>query len=431
MSRVKKNKEINFADIGANILREEEKSKPDKNKKNTKPAKQKKIIDAIKFKNMIKKSQPISIYRKIAFTFVALTIILATVVFYFSIVGVKITIIPNKERTISSFIATVMDKTSNSNAKGLNMAGMVEPTMVEIQQTFATTGKEVKSVNVVGKVTIYNNRTTSQPLIKTTRLSSPDGRIYRLQETVTVPARGKIENIQVYADTASKEMEIEPTKFIIPGLNKSAQELVYAQSFDSFNYQEIGDAIISEADLVKAKEVLKKALLEKAAVISDDKKYQVYDNIKYDIDDNAITYTTDAKAGDESADFVMAAKAQAAIVAFNTKDVVALAKLKIEESIANDKQLLSFDENNFTFTVDRYDLATGMADLKIEAVAQMILKDGADIINPERLAGLNRAQLDDYLSSLREVAGYEIKFTPNWLNKVPSLVDHIKVEIEK
>ena len=61
----------------------------------------------------------------------------------------------------------------------------------------------------------------------------------------------------------------------------------------------------------------------------------------------------------------------------------------------------------------------------------MVLKDGADIINPERLIGLSREQLDDYLSARSEIAGYEVKFTPSWINKVPSLVDHIKIEIAK
>jgi len=127
----------------------------------------------------------------------------------------------------------------------------------------------------------------------------------------------------------------------------------------------------------------------------------------------------------------VSAKAQAAIVAFNTKDVEAVAKLKLEESLPDDKQVSSFDENNFTFAFDRYDLDSAIADLKVEAVAQMILKDGTDIINPDKLVGLTREQLDDYLSSLREVAGYEIKFTPNWISKVPGLVDHIKVEVAK
>ena len=91
----------------------------------------------------------------------------------------------------------------------------------------------------------------------------------------------------------------------------------------------------------------------------------------------------------------------------------------------------SFDKNNFQYSVDKYDVNRGTADLKIEVAAQMVLKEGTEIIKADRLVGLNRQQLDDYLSSLREVAGYEVKFTPNWINKVPSLLDHIKVEVAK
>lgn len=382
-------------------------------------------------KTMNSSHTPMSVYRKIAITFVALTIILAIVVVYFSIVSVKVVIIPNKERTTADFTAAVLDKAGQQSVQGLSLTGIVAEAAVSVSQTFQTQGKEIKDTAITGSVTIYNNRSSEQALIKTTRLLSPDGRLYRLNETVRVPAHGKVENVPVYADKSDTSMEIEPTKFTIPGLNKASQELVYAESTEKFSYHEVGDAVISAADLAAAKDALKKELADKVSKISDDTKYQFYDNVISNVSDEATTYSTSAKEGDKTGEFTMSAEAKGVVVAFNTKDVAALAKLKIEETIPDDKQLQGFDTNNFQFSVEGYDLSKGTANLKVTASAQMILKDGTDIIDPNRLVGLTRAQLDDYLSSLREVAGYEVKFTPNWIKKVPSLVDHIKVEVAK
>ncbi|OGF28658.1 hypothetical protein A2477_00475 [Candidatus Falkowbacteria bacterium RIFOXYC2_FULL_47_12] len=421
MAQRKNSKDINFANFSEKKMEENR-------------VEQKKVIKKVQKNNsktMNTTHSPMSVYRKIAITFVVLTIILALVVVYFSIVSVKVVIIPNKERTTASFTATVLDKASQQTAPGLSLTGVVEQAAVSVSQTFQTQGKEVKDTAVSGNVTLYNNRSSEQALVKTTRLLSPDGRLYRLNETVHVPAHGKVENVSVYADKSDASMEIEPAKFTIPGLNKASQELVYAESTEKFSYHEIGDAVVSEADLTQAQAVLKKELSDKAGKISQDTKYQFYDNVIANVSDEAVVYSTPAKAGDKIGEFSMSAEAKGAVVAFNTKDVAALAKLKIEENLPDDKQLDGFDANSFQFSVEGYDLNTGTADLKVNANAQMILKDGTNIIDPNRLIGLTRAQLDDYLSSLREVAGYEVKFTPNWINKVPSLVDHIKVEVAK
>ncbi|OGF18511.1 hypothetical protein A3G56_03060 [Candidatus Falkowbacteria bacterium RIFCSPLOWO2_12_FULL_45_10] len=376
-------------------------------------------------------SRPISIYRKIAITFIVLTLLLAAVVVYFSIVSVKIVIIPNKERTAANFLATVKDAKSQASPSGAVINGLVEKIFLSAEESFGALGKEVNSAEVVGTVTIYNKTNSDQPLIKTTRLLSPDDKLFRLKQTVRVPANGQLEKVEVYADQAAKEMAIAPTKFIIPGLNQTKQDLIYAESASPFEYRELGETLVSAEDLQKAKEILTKQLADKLQAMTAAPKYQNYDNVISKVNDNAIIFNTAAKLGDKVKEFRMSAATEAAIVAFNTNEVAELARQKVAESLPDDKRLESFDKNNFQYSVDKYDVNRGTADLKIEVAAQMVLKEGTEIIKADRLVGLNRQQLDDYLSSLREVAGYEVKFTPNWINKVPSLLDHIKVEVAK
>jgi len=59
------------------------------------------------------------------------------------------------------------------------------------------------------------------------------------------------------------------------------------------------------------------------------------------------------------------------------------------------------------------------------------LKNSAGIIKKNNLAGLNLEQVNVYLKSLPEVAGYEIKFFPSFIKKMPNLVDRIEIVIKK
>ncbi len=378
-------------------------------------------------------TRPINIYRKIAVSFIILTLILVAVVVYFSVVSVKIVIIPNKERTTTSFIVSVKDESNTNPTQGLSVKGIIEGVPVHINDTFKTEGKEVKDTEISGFVTIYNKHTSDQPLIKTTRLLTEDGRLYRLKQTVRVTAGSQVENVAVYADKDDQSMEIaeDKVKMTIPGLWAGLQDKIYAESAGPIKLQELGDTMISAGDLQKAKDNLKTKLLEKVSKLADVKKYKGKDTVIYDISEDKIKFETTAKAGDKVENFTMSASVDAVIVAFDAEDIKSISQIKAEEALPDDKQLESFDRDNFEYSVDRYDIEAKVADLKVEAIAQMILKGGTDIIKPEKLVGLDREQLDDYLSSLREIAGFEVKFTPSWLNKVPSLVDHVKIEIAK
>jgi hypothetical protein len=72
-----------------------------------------------------------------------------------------------------------------------------------------------------GKVTVYNKQKVAQTLIKTTRLESPDGKIYRIRENVKVPAAtgdkpGTLE-VTIFAESAGPEYNRKsPTDFTIP-----------------------------------------------------------------------------------------------------------------------------------------------------------------------------------------------------------------------
>src|SRR5690606_9666825 len=146
---------------------------------------------------------------------------LAAAVVYFSLVSVKIVIYPNKERTTADFTARVVNEGAAVTAGEASVPGQVAGVQLTVTDTFPATGKQTENVTVGGTVTVINNSSRNQPLVATTRLLSPNGELFRIRNTVQVPARSTVENVEVYADQPSPEMEIGPTKFTIPGLSQS------------------------------------------------------------------------------------------------------------------------------------------------------------------------------------------------------------------
>lgn len=86
-----------------------------------------------------------------------------------------------------------------------------------------------------GTITILNAQAGPQTLIKNTRFESPEGLIYRIQESVTIPggspsAPGSV-RATVYADMGGEQYNIGPASFTVPGLRGSAAyNLVTAKS---------------------------------------------------------------------------------------------------------------------------------------------------------------------------------------------------------
>ncbi len=104
-----------------------------------------------------------------------------------------------------------------------------------VSQSVPAEGTETATVAAQGSVTIFNAQDKVQELIKNTRFESPDGKIYRIHDSITVPAGSTAApgtlKVTVYADAAGESYNIAPTTFTLPGLkNSDLFELVYAKS---------------------------------------------------------------------------------------------------------------------------------------------------------------------------------------------------------
>jgi hypothetical protein len=132
------------------------------------------------------------------------------------------------------------------------------------------TGTKTVTTKAVGKIVVYNEQLTLQRLIKNTRFESPVGKIYRINESISVPKAttksgkttpGSLE-VTIYADEAGAEYNSDPTDFSIPGLKNTPQaKLVYARSKGPLAGGASGTIkSVSDQDLKKAGDDLRVSL---------------------------------------------------------------------------------------------------------------------------------------------------------------------------
>ncbi len=376
-----------------------------------------------------KVSRPTGIYRKIAISFIVLTILFIAAILYLSVAKVSIVIVPSQEKLNDNLTVSVYDQAKASQASDQDIIGVVKQVDVLLNKTYPVSGKEVLGAEVTGKVAIINNYIKNQPLVATTRLLTADNKLFRVKTTVNVPAGGQIE-VEVYADEAKPEMAIGPTNFTIPGLWAGLQDKIYGQSKTAMTYTEKVKQTITQNDIDLAVKDLKENLVSQAkdqigATFKD------YDQVIYQIDNNSVSQQFDSKVGEEKDSFNAQMKTKVTVVAFKGDKVYELARQKLTSVLPDDQSLIEFNKEDLTYSLNNINLPQSLATVNVAVSGKMSLKDNASIVDRNKLVGLTAEQLKQYLNKLPEIAGYEIKFSPSFINKVPSLVDRISIEIKK
>ena len=381
----------------------------------------------------IKPRRSIRLYRKIAYSFIALTFILLAVVFYFSFIKVTIVLIPNQERISNNMIIDIFNNEEDISDKSAAISGAVKIIDIEHTKAYPASGEEVIGEEVAGEVAIINNYTKNQPLVATTRLLSSDNKLYRIKDTVNVPAGGTV-TVDIYADEPSEKMATGPTKFTIPGLWAGLQDQIYAENTADIVYQQKVKKNIVQEDIDKSKLDIKEELLAKAKK-EINAMYEDYSQVIYKIDEDSISATVFTEVGDEKDEFSVSMEAEIMVVAFNDEESSDLAKQKFLATLADNKELISFDAEKIIYSLNNYNYEDGIATVSATFEGKVSIKENANIVEVDKILGLNKEQLDTYLSKKPELAGFEIKFKPSFLpeflQKVPRLVDKISIEIKK
>lgn len=358
---------------------------------------------------------------------------------YFFLPKAEVSINTKKEAV--SFEAEI---TADKNIDSIDKENGIIPAQVfqietEESRTFPSTGEKDVSEKARGKVVIYNQYSSSeQTLVKTTRLRSESGKIFRLTDTVIIPGatieEGKIvpnsREVYVEADEAGEAYNISPSKFTIPGLEGTPKYAgFYGQSTEAMSGGAKGVMkVATKADIDGATEVVSLELKNK---VKEEFLKKIPVELKL-LESSQILEvvesTSSLKADQPGKNFTITVKAKAWGMAFKEEDVTTVVKESIAGKISEDKFLIpstvKLEYGKSKIDKDRNE-AVFFCQVEAEAgwnIDENKLKSD--------LAGKNEIEVRQYLSSLAEVDVARVVFWPFWVKTIPSNKDRIKITIE-
>lgn len=376
-------------------------------------------------------AKSVNLYRRLVWRFIAFTAVLLLIVFYFSFSKLTIAISPKGETLSDNLLLKVQPLIATSTEENENdFREEVEGSVVELslteEKTFPATGEEFVGEEIAGQVSVINNSAKAQPLVATTRILSPDNKLYRLKEAVNVPAGGEV-TVDIYVEKPSEDLAIRPTTFTIPGLWLGLQDKIYAKSTEAFSYRQKVKKYIKASDIDRATKEMSDLLLQKAK--ANQKTLAGNEEVIYE-SLGPVSFEISAKAGETKDEFTVKAQATILAIKFSKKEVAKLTAAKLALVVPDDKELVEYSADNIVYSFDNYDTKTGVATIKASFGGTMVLKGDTEIIDRKQLVNLNRAQLEDYLKTFPEIKSYELKFSPSFINHAPRLPERINIEIK-
>ena len=362
-----------------------------------------------------------------------LSLLLISIIFFlatFAFDGATITIKPLKKETPISETYIVSE---------IERKDLLQSKIIEVDEEITIPKKTVKKVfrKAEGEVTVYNNfSASSQKFVKGTRLSTTDNKIYKIQETITVPGKsgdnaGSIK-VKVVADQDGVEYNIGPTKFTVPGLKASPKfKDFYAESEKTMRGGASGNvAEVSDVELQKGLADMKQKLIGAVQEKIDD---DVPESFVYNKDTLVLRTGKFEKVAEDDNTATYHQVATGTTIFFKRDEIVrrvlekqnsnesakpivkVLDTSKFEVSVSNQAEALT-SESQVTLTL------TGVAPAIYYPNKQQIL---------EYYAGRQVSEFNDIAKKFQFIDSAKRVIYPFWNTRFPSNISKITIDFEE
>jgi hypothetical protein len=363
----------------------------------------------------------VALYRKMFWRFSFLVAILLVAVFYFSIIRLEVVIESDQKSLEDSLNFYAYSDNTQVNIDRAVKAN-INRVELNLTEVFPSTGQKNLGGQVAGKVTIINNYNRNQPLVATTRLLTPNNKLFRIKNTVNVPAGGSLE-VEVYADDISSDMAIAPTKFTIPGLWEGIQDQIYAESYEPFVYDQEVIKFVAQSDIDKAIDLLNQSLIEEAKNRAKSSGSQK--NI-FDLDPSSVQVEISEEIGEEVDSFSVTIKGIVNIISLEEKDVIEVIKQRLAILDFNQERS-EVDTKSLNYELLNFNPSKSLAEIKVDFSAHTSSINDSQAFNKEHLVNLNENQIKAYLNNIPEIDSYDLIFKPKFFKRAPMFSSRITV----
>jgi hypothetical protein len=307
---------------------------------------------------------------------------------------------------------------------------IVATTSISKSKTLTLTETKKVEAKASGKIVIYNNY-SAEPvrLIKNTRFESAAGKIYRINQSITVPGKtgttpGSIQTT-VYADSVGAEYNSAPSDFTIPGFKGAPQyTTVYGRSSGAITGGASGNmSLASLSDINAAKDELALELAQEVKDKLSHEKMNGYIGLYTAVD---ITYA------DNEQELLQGSTSQYQVTA--TGHLMFANASEFAQTVAKDTRDYKGEPVRLDYT-DKLTYTRKDADRIATTQSLEILTEGAPRVVfltdeealKELVAGKKRSDFTALMKSVDSIEGAEIGFSPLWLSSFPDDTSKISI----
>ncbi|MFH1404652.1 MAG: hypothetical protein ABIH21_00960 [Patescibacteria group bacterium] len=368
---------------------------------------------------------PLAMYRHIAISFVVIVVAILAIVLYMSTVQATIRVMPVERQISTDFVLDIVKTPTRDN----EIRGRVVSLKIGKKESAVPSGEGIKEIEgqAKGNVIILNSTNKDQPLIKTTRLLTPDGVLFRVDSNVTVPAKGQVE-VGVYADVSGATGDVGPTKFTIPGLSASLQEVIYAQSSEPFSGGITTVNVISTEDIDSAKLGLKEKLKDEAKKILREEVGNLFAGETFYVE--VLDESSSVQAGEEASEFEVNMTVDVIGVFYDQTALKELAELQLYSQLQQGFAFSDIKTDELEATVEKYNTDEEQANVRVTFSGTSVPSLTHPDLDPANFIGMNKDDVKKFFVGKEIVKEVDVMFFPFWNKSVPSLKDHIFVEIK-
>lgn len=374
-------------------------------------------------------------------SYVRLAVIFLAIVsvFFFSILYIlnskAVISISLKKNDTSSQIQRTFNVYDDSELSNVNNTAIVisVPVEVDVEDEYAISSQIVKTEKAEGKIKIINNSNQSQGLVATTRfISEVTGDLYRLKNTVNVPAKSFIE-ADVYSDNTTASGEGFGTKFTIPGLRSDEmRQLIYGESSTNIDFNGVAKAIITEDDITNAKNVLDVKLRQSTLNALQDKVSKSNNDfviLADSLDFKVIsTSLNNANIGREVESIKISGKARASALFVNKRKILDVIKSSIlSQSMSS--SVVNIKESTLSYSLSKIDLVNKLASLII-SIDSYVSYNVENLINKNQIVGMNINDFYVYIQDKSFANKVQVVSYPFWNKSLPKIADNITIRIK-
>jgi len=350
--------------------------------------------------------------------------------------GATVTVVPKgKQAVASTQTVFTAKKEATAGELGFQILTIAKTAGKEV----AATGEEKVERKASGTITVFNSTDTSQQrLIKNTRFETPEGLIYRVNESVVIPGSitvaGKVipgsVDVTVHADEAGEKYNVGKKDFTIPGFKGDPRfKTVYARSKTDMTNGFIGTVKkVSDSDAAKAKGELHATLAEQ---LKKDVESQLpADFIVFD-DGLFYSYTSLAQTGGSNSSATINEEGILRAIIFNRSSFAKQVAQTIAPTVANtDVAMLGVEGLAFAIkdktTLDSTNLTT--LSFTLTGTINFLSQFDENKLKTD-LTNKKRGDLSSILQNYPSIKQANAVIRPFWKSTFPSEDADIKITI--